>query len=93
MKFDGDHVDGGRAEVAKDVDEVATNCNAHMVRIVFLRAMIDDNVCVGDNAIVRDASDFVVREKKDSVSTNGNAFFALCQAMEFFGHCRDPKLF
>ncbi len=55
--------------------------------------MIDDNACVGDDAILRDASDFVVGEKKDSVCTNGNTFFALCQAMEFFGHCRDPKLF
>ncbi len=54
------HVGCVCGELVGVVDEVATNGNAHTVRIVFLWAMIDDNACVGDKAIRWDVSDFVV---------------------------------
>ncbi len=34
-----------------------------------------------------------MREKKDSVSGNGNTFFSLHQPMKFLGHCRHTKFF
>ena len=47
MKFDGDHVDGGRAEVAKDVDEVATNCKSCAVGVFLFGAAVYTDVDVG----------------------------------------------
>ena len=87
------HVSRARGELIGVIDEVVTNGYLHKVRVVLLWAMIDDKSCVGDDAVFGDALDFVMREKMDSVSTDGNAFFALCQAMEFFRHRKDPKFF
>ncbi len=62
-----------------------------MVEIIFLGPMVYDNACIGDGAVFGDAPDFVMGEKKDSVSANSGTFFSLCQPMEFLGHCRYPK--
>jgi hypothetical protein len=86
------HVGCACGEFIGVIDEVATNGYSHTVRVVLLWAMIDDYSRVGD-AVFGNALDLVMREKKDSVSTAGNAFFALCQAMELFRHRRDPKFF
>jgi hypothetical protein len=87
------HVGHACGELVGVIDEVATNGYSHTVWVVLLWAMIDDDSCVGDDAVFGDAPDFIMQEKKDSVSTAGNAFFALCQVMDFFRHCRDPKFF
>ena len=79
--FGGDHVGRPRGEFVGIIDEVAANGDADAVRVVFLRAMVDDNTGVGHRTVLRDAPDFVVREKKDSVSANCNTLFALGQAM------------
>ena len=38
MEFDGDHVDGGHADIAKNVDEVAANCKSCAVGVILYRA-------------------------------------------------------
>ncbi len=55
--------------------------------------MVNYNVSVGDGAVLGDTSDFIIREKKDSVSGNSDTFFSLRQPMKFLGHCRYPKWF
>jgi hypothetical protein len=64
-----------------------------MVGIILLGSMVDYNACVGDSAVLGDTHDFVMGEKKDSVSGYGDTFFSLRQPMKFFGHCRLPKFF
>jgi hypothetical protein len=53
--------------------------------------MVNENACVGDGAVFGDAPDFVMGEKKDSVSANSGTYFFLRQPMKFLGHCRYPK--
>jgi hypothetical protein len=53
--------------------------------------MVYDNAGIGDIAVFGDAPDFVMGEKKDSVSANSGTFFSLHQPMEFLGYCRYPK--
>jgi hypothetical protein len=55
--------------------------------------MVDYNAGAGDNMVLGDTPDFVMGEKKDSVSGNGDTFFSLCQPMKFLGHCRYPTFF
>jgi hypothetical protein len=50
--------------------------------------MVYDNVCISDCAVFGDAPEFVMEEKKDSVSSNSGTYFSLHQ---FLGHCRYPK--
>jgi hypothetical protein len=50
--------------------------------------MVYDNAHVGDGAGFGDAPDFIMGEKKDSVSGNSGTFLSLRQPMEFLGHCR-----
>jgi hypothetical protein len=37
--------------------------------------MVYDNACVGDGVVFGDAPDFVMGEKKDSISANSGIFF------------------
>ncbi len=46
--------------------------------------MVNDNVHGGDCAILGNAPDFVMGEKKDSVSGNSGTFFSLCQPMMWY---------
>ncbi len=46
---------------------------------------------VGDGAVLGDMPDFVMGEKKDSVSGNGDILFSLRKSMKLLGHCRYPK--
>ncbi len=64
----------------------------HVVGIILLGLMVYDNARIGDSAVFGDAPDFVMGEKKDSVSANSGTFFSLRQPMEFLGYCRYPKL-
>jgi hypothetical protein len=52
-----------------------------LIWVVFLWAVVDDNLCVRDRFIRQDASDFIMREVEDCVGTNRDTFFALCKAM------------
>ncbi len=62
-----------------------------MVGIILLRPMVYYHARVDNGAVFGDAPDFVMGEKKDSVSGNSGTFLSLCQPMEFLGHCRYPK--
>jgi hypothetical protein len=55
--------------------------------------MVNCNACVGDGAVLGDVPDFVIGEKKESVSGNSDTFFSLRQPMKFLGLCRYPKWF
>ncbi len=56
MEFDGDHVDGGRADIAKNVDEVVANCKLCAVGVILFGVVVYTDVGVGDvaTAIGRD---------------------------------------
>ncbi len=47
MEFDGDHVNGGHDDVAKNVDEVTANCKLHAVEIFFFGAVVDTDTSIG----------------------------------------------
>jgi hypothetical protein len=55
--------------------------------------MVNYNAGVGDGAVLGDAPDFIMGEKKDSGSGNSDTFFSLHQPMKFLGCCRYPKWF
>ncbi len=52
MEFDGDHVDGGHADIAKNVDEVAADCKSCVVGVFLLGAVIYTDAGVGGVAAV-----------------------------------------
>jgi hypothetical protein len=54
--------------------------------------MVDHNSGVGDCSITWDVANSSVRKKKDGVSGFGDASTSLCQAMEFFANCLEPKI-
>ncbi len=47
MEFDGDHVDGGRADIAKNVNEVAADCKLGAVGVILFRAVVYTDAGVG----------------------------------------------
>ena len=51
MEFDGDHVDGGRADIAKNVYEVAANCKLCAVGVVLFGAVVYTDAGVGGVAV------------------------------------------
>ena len=59
------HVGRACGEFIGVIDEVATNGYSHTVRVVLLRAMFNDYLRVGDDAVFGDALDFVMREKNE----------------------------
>ncbi len=63
----------------------------HAVEIILLGPMVYDNARVGDGVVFGDVPDFIMGEKKDSVSANSGTYFSLHQPMEFLGHCRYLK--
>ncbi len=76
------------SELVWIINQISTDSDAHAVGIILLGPMVYDNARVGDGAVFGDAPDFVMGEKKDSVSANTGTFFSLRQPMEFLGHCR-----
>jgi hypothetical protein len=64
------------------IDKVFVNRDLYLIWVIFLGAVVDDNSCVRDHSIFRDASDFIVREVEDRVGANRDTFFALCKAMQ-----------
>ncbi len=61
--------------------------------IILLGPMVNYNAHVGNGAVLGDAPDFVMGEKKGSVSGNSDTLFSLRQCMKFLGYCRYPKWF
>jgi hypothetical protein len=55
--------------------------------------MIDDYSRVGDDTVFGDALDFVMREKKDSVSTAGNAFLPCARQWSSFDNAGTQSFF
>ena len=51
MEFDGDHVNGGRADTTKNVDEVATDCKSCAVGVIFFGAVVYTDAGVGGVAV------------------------------------------
>ncbi len=47
MEFDGDNVDGGRADIAENVDEVAADCKSCAVGVVLFEAVVYTDAGVG----------------------------------------------
>ena len=63
-------------------NEVAPNCDPYSFWVVFLGAVVDNNSCIRDRLVFRDASDFVVREIENRVCANRYTLFALCKAVQ-----------
>ncbi len=47
MEFDSDHVDGGRGDIAENVDEVAANCKLCAVGVIFFGVVVYTDAGVG----------------------------------------------
>ena len=47
MEFDGDHVNGGRADIATNLDEFAANCMLCAVGVVLFRAVVYTDTGIG----------------------------------------------
>ena len=47
MEFDGDHVDGGGADITKNVDEVAADCKLHAVGAILIWAVVYTDAGIG----------------------------------------------
>ena len=56
MEFDGDHVNGGRADIAKNLDEVAADYKSCAVGVILFGAVVytDTGIGVVAAAIGRD---------------------------------------
>ncbi len=52
MEFYSDHIKGGRADVAENVDEVDAECNLHAVGVFLFGAVVDTDAEVGGVAAV-----------------------------------------
>jgi hypothetical protein len=62
MKFDGDHVNSGRADVAKNVEEFAANCKSRVVGIFLFGAVVDTDADVGGIFVVIGRNLFLLDE-------------------------------
>jgi hypothetical protein len=51
MVFEGDHVNGGHADVAENVDEVAAYCQPRSVGVFLLRVVVDTDTDIGGVAV------------------------------------------
>ncbi len=75
------------------IDQVTTNSDTNTVRVLFLWTMIDDNPSISDCPVGRDVINFFGGKEEDCVGPPGDAWFALCQPMDFFAHCWYPEMF
>ena len=51
MEFDGDHVSGERADIAKNMDEVAANCKSCAVGVILFGAVVYTDAGIGGVAV------------------------------------------
>ncbi len=82
--FCRDHIGCSCCQFVWIINQVAANRDPYSIRVVFLGAVIDDDSCVCDRSILRDASDIIVREVENRVFVDRYTFFSLCQAMQLF---------
>jgi hypothetical protein len=68
--FGWNHIGCSCSELVWVIDQISANGDAHAVGIILLGPMDYDNVHLGDGAVFGDAPDFIMGEKKDSVSAN-----------------------
>ena len=47
MEFDGDHVNGGHADIAKNMDEVAADCKSCAVGVILFGVVVYTDAGVG----------------------------------------------
>ena len=80
--FCRDHTGCACRELVWIIDKDSANRDPYLIWVVFLGAVVDDNLCVHDRSIFRDASDFIVCEVEDCVGANLDIIFALCKAMQ-----------
>ncbi len=92
-KFRGNHVSGACGEFKRIIDQVTTNSDANAVRVFFLWTMIDDNLTIRDCPVGRDVANFFGGKEEDCVGPISDAWFAPCQSMYLFAHCRYPEMF
>jgi hypothetical protein len=71
--FRRDHVGSACSELKLVINQIASNSDAHTVRVVLLGTMVDHNVGLCDCSIVWDGANVSMQEKKDGISAFGNA--------------------
>ncbi len=92
-KFRGNRVSGACGEFKRIIDQVITNSDANAVRVFFLWTMINDNSTICDCPVGRDVPNLFGGKEEDCVGPIGDTWFALCQLMYLFAHCRYPEMF
>jgi hypothetical protein len=55
--------------------------------------MINYNPSINDCLVSRDVTNFIGGKEEDCVNPSGDAWFVLCQSMDFFAHCQYPEMF
>ena len=76
MEFDGDHVNGGRADITKNVDEVAANCKSCAVGVVLVAVVVYTEAGVGGVAAVI-GRDLIVIDEDNCVGAFADVWDAL----------------
>ncbi len=79
--FCRDHVGCMCSEFIRIIDEVATNGDAHLIWAVLLGAVVDDNSCVREGTVFRDAPDIIMCEIENCIGANCDTFFPLGKAI------------
>jgi hypothetical protein len=92
-KFRGNHVSGVGGEFKRIIDQVTANSDANAVRVFFLWMMIDDNSTTRDCLVGRYVPNLFGGKEEVCVGPIGDTWFALCQLMYLFAHCRYPEMF
>ncbi len=92
--FCRDHVGCTCSELVRIIDEVAANGDVHLIRVILLGAVVDDDSCVCDCTIFWDAPpDFIMCQIENCTGANRDTFFPLGKVMQFLGHSRKPQAF
>ncbi len=82
MEFDGDHVDGGRADIAKNVDEVAADCKLHAVGVILIGAVVYTDAGI-DGVAAAIGRDLIALDEDNCVGAFGE-FLGVQFTPEFF---------
>jgi hypothetical protein len=77
MEFDRDHINGGHANIAENVDEVATDCNLCAVGVFLFGVVVYTDASVGGVTAAIDRDLFALDED-NCVGAFADARDALC---------------
>jgi hypothetical protein len=88
-----DHVSGAGGEFERVIDNVTSNSDADMIRVLLLWAMVDYNSSIRYRSVVGDMSNFIVGEEEDGVGSFSDTRFALGKAMDFIAKCQNQEIF